>query len=53
MNGVAGPFLKQKIFCNILFAQQFYAVATQAYAALYKRRPWSNKGLYRVCLTLR
>lgn len=39
MNGAAGPFFKKKIFYNILFAQQFYAVATQAYAALYKRRP--------------
>lgn len=28
-----------KILYNILFAQQFYAVATQAYAALYKCRP--------------
>lgn len=52
MNGAAGPFLKQKIFYNILFAQQFYAVATQAYTAVYKRRPWSNKGLYGVCLAL-
>lgn len=32
-------YLKKNIFYNILFAQQFYAVATQAYAAVYKRRP--------------